>query len=140
VTSNQDASSTTATGNAEPPHCVEEPYETEIKSVKRRINSISEPEDTTKRRLSKRVKAQEDTAAEVSDFHGEEYIKALNAVLWPHVFGDYSSLDFFARDFSDGTVDLWKSFLSEWSAERALPFETNYKNKYLYINRIILTN
>jgi hypothetical protein len=110
------------------PH--DEPSPSETKSIKRHRNSISETEDHTKRRLSKRVKAQEDTAAEASNIRGEEFVKALNAVLWPHVFGEYSSLDFFARDPADGTLDLWKTFLAEWSTERAVPFETNYKDKY----------
>lgn len=41
-------------------------------------------------------------------------------------------MEFFNRshlETSDKALDIWKTFLWEWSTERALPFETNYKHK-----------
>ena len=62
----------------------------------------------------------------------EEYIRSLNSVLEPLVFGDYATMEISNRtnpETSDKALDAWRTFLWEWTAERALPFETNYKQK-----------
>ena len=35
---------------------------------------------------------------------------------------------------SDRALDVWKNFLWEWTTERALPFETSHKHKYIPVN------
>jgi hypothetical protein len=43
-------------------------------------------------------------------------------------------MEFFVRsnsETSDRALDVWKNFLWEWTTERALPFETSYKHKFL---------
>lgn len=86
-------------------------------------------------RLSKRVRALEESATETGNARTEEFIGSLNALLSPFgfQFGEYSNMEFFIRsnsETSDRALDVWKNFLWEWSTERALPFETNYKHKY----------
>jgi hypothetical protein len=103
----------------------------DLKSAKRR-RSVSEQEDHTKRRLSKRVKALEESVEEVSNVRAEEYIRSLNAVLSPRIFGDYTTMELSNRsnlETSDKALDVWKTFLWEWATDRALPFETNYRHK-----------
>jgi hypothetical protein len=68
----------------------------------------------------------------VGNARAEEYIRSLNSVLAPRVFGDYATMELTGRsnvETSDKALDVWKTFLFEWTTERALPFETSYKQK-----------
>jgi hypothetical protein len=107
----------------------------EPRTSKRRI-STTEFEGDSKRRLSKRVRAHEESAVETGNARSEEFINAINNLLAPLdlKFGDYAGMEFFVRsgsETSDPALDVWKNFLWEWSTERALPFETNFKHKYV---------
>jgi hypothetical protein len=105
---------------------------TESKSAKRR-RSTSDMEVDSKRRLSKRVRALEESPTETENTRTQEFIQNLNALLDPLglLFGDYSTMEFFRANTEsmDRALDVWKNFLWEWTTERALPFETTYKHK-----------
>ena len=105
---------------------------TESKSAKRR-RSTSEIEVDSKRRLSKRVRALEESTLENENTRTQEFIQNLNALLHPLglLFGEYSTMEFFRSntESTDRALDVWKNFLWEWTTERALPFETTYKQK-----------
>ena len=88
----------------------------------------------TNNRLSKRVRALEESTTETENIRTQEFIQHLNSLLSPFGFnfGDYSTMEFFVRsnaETSDRALDVWKNFLWEWTTERALPFETTYKHK-----------
>jgi hypothetical protein len=115
----------------------EEPEDTQSnadsKSTKRR-RSTSEADVDSKRRLSKRVRALEETVTE-GNARTQDFIQSLNNLLLPFniEFGDYSTMEFFKTntESSDRALDVWKNFLWEWTTERALPFETTHKHKYI---------
>jgi hypothetical protein len=107
---------------------------TESKSAKRRRSTTSEIEvDSNKRRLSKRVRALEESTLENENTRTQEFIQNLNSLLNPLglLFGEYSTMEFFRAntESTDRALDVWKNFLWEWTTERALPFETTYKQK-----------
>ena len=109
------------------------PSATESRSAKRR-RSTSEMEVDSKRRLSKRVRALEESTTETENTRTQEFIQTLNSLLRPLnlTFGDYSTMEFFragTETHTDKALDVWKNFLWEWTTERALPFETTYKQK-----------
>lgn len=124
---------------------------TEAKATKRRRSTAEVEEGDSKRRslpktictyhrLSKRVRAHEESETNVGNLRTEEFIHSINELLSPFdmQFGDYTSMEFFVRSNSETSgraLDVWKNFLWEWTTERALPFETTYKHKYFPFGR-----
>jgi hypothetical protein len=116
------------------------PQSAEPKNAKRR-RSTSEIDGESRRRLSKRVRALEES--ETENRRTQKFITSLNSLLSPFdlKFGDYACMDFFMKPNSevcDPALDVWKTFLWEWSTERALPFETSFKQKYIYFKLVNL--
>jgi hypothetical protein len=126
------ASQQTSKNPSPPPKNLQNVAEVHLKQ-KAIQNGGSNPHHTNNR-LSKRVRAIEESAAETGNPRTQDFIESLNTLLSPFdiEFGDYSTMEFFRTntESSDRALDIWKNFLWEWSTERALPFETNHKHKY----------